>query len=95
MECPHKNIVAEACDQTLGVACNDCNLLLAVCWQDQHIPETLWNRVCDADPDCARCEQNRENFCALCEEEITAKEARPSEADKANDYIWNSRPSDW
>jgi hypothetical protein len=80
----------------IRLVCTDCNHMIAYCWgDDNHIPETLWNRVCDSDPDCTRCEQNRDNFCALCEEEIAPKEAPPSEADKANDYIWNTRPSDW
>jgi hypothetical protein len=75
MSCPHLHVIAEACDQTLGVVCTDCNTFIALCWgDDRHIPETLWNRVCDADPECKRCEQNRENFCALCEEEVSASE---------------------
>jgi len=66
--CEHVNIVAEPCDQTIGVACTDCNTLLAYCWGDVHIPESLWNRLATIDPETRRCDENRDDFCAVCHE---------------------------
>jgi hypothetical protein len=83
--CPHANVVPEVCDQTLGVACNDCNTLLGVCWMDDHVSEKLWNRACkNADPvewgDVKPCEQDRDDFCFLCGEQFSARDAQ-KEAD--------------
>jgi hypothetical protein len=69
--CAHAHVRPEPCDQTLGVKCVDCKRILAVCWAEEHIPESLWNRACtDKDPDAKRCEQNRPDHCAICEEHI-------------------------
>lgn len=70
MSCEHKNVIPEVCDQTLGVACLDCKELLAWCWADRHIPESLWNRSCANDRGAHPCEQNRNDHCAICEEPI-------------------------
>ncbi len=70
MKCKHESVVAEPCDQTMGVACDDCNEWLAYCWKENHVPESLWNRVAALDPDCEPCEQNRDNVCAFCETEF-------------------------
>jgi hypothetical protein len=74
-ECKHARVRSAVCDQTLGVDCLDCNTNIAVCWMDDHIPESLWNRVCDCgyDPGAKRCEQNRDDVCALCGEKIVTK----------------------
>lgn len=64
--CPHKNVVSEVCDQTLGVACNDCNTVLGCCWMDMHVSEQLWNRVCISNLDCVPCKKDREDVCFLC-----------------------------
>lgn len=72
--CEHKIILPEVVDQTLGVACLECNTLLAHCWGDEHIPESLWNRSCETQMmpgnDFIKCEESRDNFCALCRDEI-------------------------
>jgi hypothetical protein len=63
-------IIPEICDQTLGVVCLDCNILVAVCWDGDHIPESLWNRVCARyvpAGDLVPCLQNRDDVCAICE----------------------------
>lgn len=77
--CPHEHVAPEVCDQTLGVICTACKTVLAVCWMDDHIPESLWNRACAQDPQAKPCEQNRDNFCSLCGEPIPKKEAAPTE----------------
>ena len=71
--CPHEHLQFEVCDQTGGVGCNDCNTLLAYCWADNHIPESLWNRMCAQDPEARPCEQSRDDVCALCDEPIETK----------------------
>lgn len=71
MSCKHERLITEVCDQTLGVGCLDCMRLLAFCWQDEHIPESLWNRACETDKEAVPCEQNRDDHCALCKEPIT------------------------
>ena len=68
--CVHARLRIEACDQTLGLACEDCGDPVAHCWMDEHIPERLWNRACTNDPDGNRCEQDRDDICALCDAEI-------------------------
>lgn len=68
--CTHTRVAPAACDQTLAVVCLDCHLQLAVCWMDQHIPESLWNRACQNDPEAVPCQQNRDDVCALCEEPV-------------------------
>lgn len=67
--CPHNRLTSEVCDQTLGVACLDCKELLYWCWSDNHIPESIWNRACENDPECEPCECNRDDYCALCGEQ--------------------------
>ena len=69
-ECTHVRLGPDTVDQTLGVVCLDCDTLLAWCWMERHIPESLWNRVCVLDADCRPCEQNRDDVCAVCEEPI-------------------------
>lgn len=64
--CKHYRVTSEPCDQTLGVVCMDCNTLLTVCWMDDHIPESLWNRACENDKDSILCVQNRDDVCAIC-----------------------------
>ena len=75
--CPHEHLASEVLDQTGGVACNDCNTILAYCWDDHHVPESLWNRLAAQDTQAIACEQSREDVCAICEEPITT----PSEQD--------------
>lgn len=73
--CPHENVVPEAVDQTLGVACNDCNVLLGACWMDGHVSEALWNKACANRPDEGTpCEQSRTFICFLCGEPIAEDE---------------------
>ena len=66
--CLHVRLTSEVCDQTLGVACLDCKALLAWCWQDNHIPESLWNRAAAGDEELVPCEMDRDDHCALCGE---------------------------
>lgn len=68
MSCQHEHLAIEGCDQTIGVACTDCLVLLAWCWMDHHVPESLWNRLCEQDSSAIRCEQSRDDVCALCQE---------------------------
>jgi len=80
VKCAHDHVRPEICDQTLGVVCTDCNVLVAFCWSDDHIPESLWNRVCTQRPDEGNpCEQNRDDHCALCGEVIEQATHRHSE----------------
>lgn len=69
--CPHERLTPEACDQTLGVVCLDCDGLLCWCWSDVHVPETLWNRACENDSAAKPCEQNRADYCAICGDAFT------------------------
>ncbi len=72
MTCEHARVAPEVCDQTLGVKCLVCNALLAWCWQDDHVPESLWNRACENEPgEAIPCPDNRDNVCALCSELVT------------------------
>lgn len=71
MTYPHDRVKPEVCDQTLGVACLDCNELLAWCWSDKHLPESLWNRACQNDPEAVPCEQSRDGVCAICGEPVS------------------------
>ncbi len=79
--CPHVRVVPEVFDQTLGVACDDCNLALGYCWMDNHCSEAWWNKAVAyvkslpaASPDEDRddwhdaipCEQSRADVCFLC-----------------------------
>lgn len=66
--CEHVNVVPEVCDQTLGVACNDCNTILGACWSDKHVSEKLWNRACKNVPDegYKPCVQDRDDVCFMC-----------------------------
>lgn len=66
MNCEHKRVKPDVYDQTLGVYCLDCNETLHVCWQTDHIPESLRNRACDEDSECVRSELSRNNVCAIC-----------------------------
>lgn len=68
--CAHELLRVEAVDQTLGLACEGCGEPVAHCWRDEHIPERLWNRACANDPKANRCEQDRDDVCALCDAEI-------------------------
>lgn len=70
MKCEHVRVAPEHVDQTLGVVCLDCNTILCACWMDEHIPESIWNRACQFDSDTNPCEQNRDDYCAICEEHI-------------------------
>lgn len=74
MPCPHVNVVAVVVDQTLGVACNDCNSILAYCWRDEHCSEALWNRAAALDPEnCKPCTQDRADVCFLCGVQFTVE----------------------
>ena len=63
-------MIPAVCDQTLGVECVDCGEIVAVCWMDEHIPESLWNRAALTLSGAVPCAQNRDNACALCEREF-------------------------
>lgn len=65
-QCHHNRLKPEVVDQTLGVACLDCNDLLYWCWMDHHVPESAWNRACASDKSARSCEQNRDDHCAIC-----------------------------
>jgi hypothetical protein len=71
-DCIHARVAPEPCDQTLGVLCLDCDTIVAVCWMDEHIPESLWNRACENDTGGNPCEQSRDDVCAICEQQIEA-----------------------
>jgi len=68
--CVHEHLAFHVYDQTGGVACADCGERLAMCWDDQHIPESLWNRLAAQDKQCERCKRSRDNVCAICEKRI-------------------------
>jgi hypothetical protein len=68
--CQHARVRPEVCDQTLGVGCLDCKELLAWCWSEKHVPESLWNRACANDAEAVPCEQSRDDRCAVCGEAI-------------------------
>ena len=68
--CPHEHLEFLVLDQTGGVGCKDCMLILAHCWMDNHIPESLWNRLAAQDPEANASEQSRDDVCAICEEPI-------------------------
>lgn len=72
-ECGHARVEAAVCDQTLAVVCADCDMHLAACWRDEHIPESLWNRACENDPSCKPCEQGRDDVCAICKANMGAE----------------------
>jgi len=63
--CEHLNAVAEVVDQTLGVTCPDCDYQ-AACWQDEHVPESIWNKACKNTEGFKLSEQNRDDYCFLC-----------------------------
>jgi hypothetical protein len=65
-ECPHEHLKPEVVDQTLGVACLDCDELLYYCWGSEHVPESIWNRACESGRSCRPCEQSRDDRCAIC-----------------------------
>lgn len=69
-ECDHGAVETIALDQTVGIRCLECGKHVAVCWYDEHIPQTLWNKACLNDPGAIPCEDPKENFCALCDEKI-------------------------
>lgn len=70
--CTHPEVLPVPADQTLGVQCWTCRELIAACWADEHIPESLWNRACAHPNDLGAIpsEQNREDVCAICKEPI-------------------------
>lgn len=68
MTCTHKRLTSAALDQTMGVVCLDCGLILAYCWDTDHVPEALWNQAAQNDPNRTPCELSRENVCAICQE---------------------------
>jgi hypothetical protein len=47
--CKHGRVAPDAMDQTIGVYCLDCDLVLAYCWMDNHIPESLSLAELDAE----------------------------------------------
>jgi len=69
-DCPHEHLAFEVLDQTGGVACCDCNAILAYCWMDNHIPESLWNRLATQCDKVYPCERSRDDVCAICSERI-------------------------
>lgn len=72
--CAHKRLRSEVLDQTLGVICTDCNLVLGYCWAGTHLPEELWNRACQNDLEATPTAQSRPDVCAICEQQIKAEE---------------------
>ncbi len=68
--CAAHELKIEVCDQTLGLACTECNDIVRVCWGDEHIPESMWNRACENDADGVPCAESRVDVCALCGESI-------------------------
>lgn len=72
--CAHKRLRSEVLDQTLGVVCTDCNLVLGYCWAGKHLPEELWNRACQNDLEATPTAQSRPDVCAICEQKIEAEE---------------------
>lgn len=83
--CEHKKMLPAVFDQTLGIICYDCGYELFWCWEDNHVPESVWNETCkqvfernDEDwLDVVPCEYNRPDTC-LCGELI------PTIIDKEN-----------
>jgi hypothetical protein len=78
--CPHERLTSTVCDQTIGVTCGDCHALLAHCWMNEHVPESLWNRVCKQDLQLVPCEQSRDDVCSLCSETISHDSQAESDA---------------
>ncbi len=76
MTCKHERMKPDVFDQTLGVACPDCNLM-AWCWAENHCSEALWNLACKNDPDFSPTEQSREDYCSLCDERISTSDPIP------------------
>ena len=76
-DCAHTRVAPDVYDQTLGVYCLDCRETLGVCWADDHIPESLWNRACENDPTYLECDESRPDVCAICHEPITAEGMPP------------------
>ncbi len=72
-KCPHSRVAPEVVDQTIGVKCLDCGGLLATCWRDEHVPESLWNKACENSDKAKRCEQDRDDVCAICAEILNVK----------------------
>ncbi len=68
--CAHARLKTDILDQTLGVLCADCGTVLAYCWGDTHVPESMWNRAADQDPNARRCDQSRDDVCGVCQEAI-------------------------
>lgn len=71
--CAHEYI-PDAMDQTLGVSCRKCGLIVGYCWRDQHLAESVWNLACKNDPAGVPCEQDRNDHCFLCGEFMEAKQ---------------------
>lgn len=69
LSCKHLWVKTVWLDQTLGVECMACGLTLAYCWADEHVPESLWNRACKTSPTSKPCQENRDDVCAICEQE--------------------------
>lgn len=84
--CQHTRVVSEVCDQTLGVVCLECCVLLTYCWMSDHIPESLWNRACESDNEAVPCEQNRDDHCAICGEANMSEDQRIVMVTGGRDY---------
>ena len=67
--CLHVRLVASHNDHCAEVVCLDCDMS-AICWQGEHIPETLWNSLVKLDKTLKAREQDRCNYCAICGSEI-------------------------
>lgn len=70
--CEHRNVVPRVLDQTAGVECLDCGVVLAYCWKNHHVPRELWNRACDnqaSGDGWLKCDPIP-NACALCERSV-------------------------
>ena len=74
MSCAHDRLKPQVFDQTLGVACPDCDLC-EWCWAERHCSEALWNLACKNDPDANPCDQSRHDVCSLCHESIESSQS--------------------
>lgn len=72
-DCKHESVSSIVLDQTLGVECNTCYHLLAYCWMDEHLPESLWNKACINDVDCNVCDEDRDDYCVICRRQIVCE----------------------
>ena len=79
MDCKHESVKPTVVDQTLGVMCLRCDMLLAWCWMERHMSERLWNKACENDAGAKRCENDREDVCALCGDKFNNNPVKDAE----------------